>query len=93
MDFEWDEKKNNSNKKKHGVDFIHIKGVFNDPNKVIITIENSEEKYGEKRKLIIGAMIDIIYTSVYTMRKTVYRIISARIASKKERNTYKNINK
>ncbi|MEA3450618.1 MAG: BrnT family toxin [Bacteroidota bacterium] len=92
MEFEWDENKNKSNQDKHGVDFNKAKDVFNDENKIDIDIENSEEKYGEKRKIVIGAIVDIIHTVVYTIRNSVCRIISARAASKKERKLYNNLN-
>ena len=92
MEFEWDENKNKTNRDKHSIDFDNAKKVFDDVNKININIENSEEKYGEKRKMVIGAIVDIIYTVVYTIRNSVYRIISARAASKKERKMYNDLN-
>lgn len=92
MKFEWDKNKNNSNIEKHGIDFNNITEVFQDQNKVIVNVEKSEEKYGEKRKIVIGKIINIYYTVVYTIRKRYYRIISARKASKKERKLYNELN-
>jgi len=84
--FEWDEIKNKSNLDKHGVDFIQAKQVFEDENK-IETLDNRKD-YGEQRFKIVGLAIDLILSVIYTMRGAVIRIISARTASKKERDDY-----
>ncbi len=85
MKFEWDENKNKSNLNKHGVDFNDAKKVFEDENRT-----NSEDKrkdYGENRWITIGKMYKAIILVVYTIRDAT-RIISARMANKKERNSY-----
>jgi uncharacterized DUF497 family protein len=88
--FEWDTTKNKSNLDKHGVDFNQAKEVFKDENK--IETPDNRKDYGEQRFKIIGLAIDLILSVIYTMRGTVIRIISARAASKKERDDYyKNI--
>jgi len=45
ISFEWDEKKNSSNKKKHGVSFEEAQSVFVDENALLIhdTYHSDEE--------------------------------------------------
>ena len=88
MEFEWDENKNQANKEKHGIDFKDAKEVFKDNNRK--ASPDLRKNYGEDRQVTIGKILDIIIVVVYTMRNTSYRIISARYAKKKERETYNN---
>jgi uncharacterized protein len=44
--------------------------------------------YGEERWLAVGRIGDQVFTACYTMRGRVYRIISLRRASRKERQAY-----
>jgi len=88
MEFEWDESKNKSNRKKHGIDFNDAKEVFKDENRK--TSPDLRVDYGEDRWVTIGKLIDTIIVVIYTIRETTYRIISARYAKKKERETYNN---
>lgn len=88
--FEWDETKNKSNLEKHSVDFNQAKEVFSDDNRV--ETPDTRKDYGEERFKVIGKAIDLILSVIYTLRGAVIRIISARAASKKERDEYnKNI--
>lgn len=83
--FEWDENKDNSNKRKHKVGFDEAKEVFDDEN----AIEFLGDKGGEVRFLRIGKTVGkVILAVVYTLRTTIYRIISARQADRKEINAY-----
>ena len=88
--FEWDENKNKSNKQKHGVDFEKATKVFEDENRLKI----ESEKNNELRVLTIGKILNLVYAVVYHVRSSVFRIISARRASKRERKDYfENLNK
>lgn len=83
--FEWDSEKNKKNLLKHNVDFREAQEIFDD--------ENAIEKLGtfrdEPRIIRIGkTTAKLILTVVYTMRDVVVRLISARQASKEERNAY-----
>ncbi len=82
-EFEWDDNKNESNKKKHGIDFNKAKEVFKDENSK--TEIDSRKNYGEERWKIIGKMFKVIIVVIYTIRKQVIRIISARPAKRKEK--------
>ncbi|MCB9081522.1 MAG: BrnT family toxin [Lewinellaceae bacterium] len=88
MEFEWDEHKNQKNKVKHGIGFEEAKEVFLDKNR--LELKDDRKDYGEDRWKVIGIIFGVIITVIYTMRTTVYRIISARAASKKERAKYTN---
>jgi len=87
MEFEWDHNKNESNKKKHNISFEKAKQVFNDPNK--INYESDQTK-GEQRFIVLGEILDVLYSVIYTIRDTIFRIISARRANEKERKKYYN---
>ena len=86
MEFEWDENKNNSNVEKHGISFENAKHAFLDSDMVVK--EDVKKDYGETRFIGIGKALENIILLVYTMRKTVIRIISARKANSKEKQVY-----
>lgn len=83
-EYEWDNKKRELNLKKHKIDFVGAIKVFNDPDR----IECSSHRKGEERLQTIGMVRGVIISLVYTVRKNKKRIISARRASKNERETY-----
>lgn len=87
MKFEWDPAKAASNRKKHGVDFADAVGVFEDA--LAITIEDQDAE-AERRFITIGMDFTLkILVVVYASRDAdVIRIISARKATKTERQTY-----
>ena len=82
--FEWDNNKNRSNQKKHGISFEDASDIFNDNDR----IQYQETRDGEKRYKIIGKAFEAIITVIYTMRDLIVRIISARRSSKDERKAY-----
>jgi uncharacterized protein len=86
LKFEWDENKNKSNQRKHGIGFDRAKDVFEDEN----AIEYPEKiKEGESRFVIVGKILGkIIIAVVFTIRAAAYRIISARQAKKNEIKDY-----
>ncbi len=88
MEFEWVENKNKSNQEKHDIDFKDAKEVFKDENSIVS--QDLRKDYGEIRWKIIGKIYGIIITVIYAIREKAIRIISARIASKKERSEYNN---
>ena len=86
LQFEWDEEKEKINIAKHGIDFEIASHVFLDPNR----LEYYDEKHSsacEDRYITIGYVSDVL-TVVYTYRSDSIRIISARIATKKEKEAY-----
>ncbi len=88
MEFEWDPDKEQSNVKKHQVDFAEAKTVFNDP--LEVTILDPTHSLGENRFLSLGRsetdrLVVVSYTERHGDR---IRIINARLASRKERRQY-----
>lgn len=84
MEFEWDEGKRQSNRKKHGIDFAKASKIFR---KETLDFEDTRD-YNEQRYLAIGETEGSIITVVYTYRNDKIRIISARKASKNEKRIY-----
>lgn len=88
IDFEWDTSKAESNIRKHGVSFDEASTVFSDPFE--LTISDPEHSHGEYRFLSIGrSERDRLLVVSYTERHpNTIRVISARVASSPERQTY-----
>lgn len=88
LEFEWDTEKEKINISKHGIDFETASHVFFDENR----IEKYDEKhsYDEDRYITIGTIngVAIVVMVVYTERDSAIRIISARKATKREREEY-----
>lgn len=84
MQFEWDRDKAAKNLKKHGVSFDEAVTIFYDP--LSATFPDPDHSVGEHR------FISVSYSSgsrllvlSYTERGTIVRLISARLATAKER--------
>ncbi len=90
MKFIWDESKNATNKIKHGVDFETAKFVFDDPLHISIQDrhENGEERW-QTLGLVNNVVVLLVAHSIIEENNTeIIRIISARKATKHERNHY-----
>ena len=85
--FIWDEKKNQANLKKHGVDFNDAVRAWYDPDR--LDFFDDKHSLKETRWIFLGAMAGIVLFVVETepSEETV-RIISARRASKHEQEVY-----
>ena len=83
--FEWDDEKNELNKKKHGISFESAAWVFFDPNYIEVLDEMHSDD--ELRYKVIGIVHDLLVV-IYTDREDATRIISARKANAKERGAY-----
>ena len=87
LEFEWDEDKAASNRKKHGVTFEEAVSVFADPLAAIFDDQVHSEE--EQREIIIGnSAKNRLVLVCFTERAGAIRIISARRATKRERNDY-----
>jgi uncharacterized DUF497 family protein len=86
LQFEWDEEKEHINISKHGIDFETASHVFLDPNRMEY-YDEAHSSLEEDRYITIGYVAEV-QTVVYTDRSNVMRIISARAATKKERDRY-----
>ena len=85
--FEWDLKKAKTNLKNHGVSFEEASTTFKDP--LSLTIDDPLHSSEEERLILIGMsynnrMLVIVHTEI----RDNIRIISARKATKEERNYY-----
>ena len=87
--FEWDKDKARRNEKKHAVTFEEASTVFSDPLAVIFDDEDhsSPDQY---REIIIGhsAKKRLLFTSFIERAQNVVRIISSRLATKREQQDY-----
>jgi len=87
--FDWDEKKNVSNKRKHGVSFEEAQTVFFDDHAIEYTDEDHSNT--EDRFLMLGRSYQLrVLVVCHCVRESraVIRIISARKATPKERRAY-----
>lgn len=85
MLFEWDEDKDQANIQKHGVGFETAKLIFDDS---VLTWQDNRRNYGEDRYISIGRVRTVLIVVVHTNRAGRIRLISARPASRKERQAY-----
>ncbi len=87
MEFEWDTQKADSNLKKHGITFEEAASVFGDY--LSLTYPDSAHSIQEERFIIIGLSDkNRILIISHTQRNERIRIISARAATKRERDFY-----
>ena len=86
MQFEWDEVKNRTNIAKHGIDFETAKRIFDG---LTFVRPDRRKDYGEERYLSIGRVGTAVIVVAYTQRRGRRRLISARPASRKEREAYR----
>ena len=85
--FEWDEDKAQANVQDHGVTFDEAATVLLDP--LASTIPDPDHSLGEERYLTIGLSTQgrLLVVS-YTERQGRFRLISGRLATRRERRTY-----
>jgi hypothetical protein len=87
MEFEWDERKAAANLSRHGVSFDEAKEVFEDP--LYVDFYDPDHSYDEHRYLIIGlSQRRRLLIVSYTEREDTVRLISAREATRGEREAY-----
>ena len=81
VEFEFDSNKSETNKQKHGIDFIEAQALWNDLDLLEIPAKNTED---ENRYLVIGKIYNKHWSAVITYRKGTTRIISVRRSREKE---------
>ncbi len=94
--FEWDEKKNLLNIKKHKISFEKALHVFTDNNALIM--KDDDLSYTEERFITLGSIgnqtiVVVVHTDRSREGVEIIRIISARYATSKEKRDYINFNK
>lgn len=89
LSFEWNEEKNEINKKKHGISFEEAASVFfDDYARIYFDLAHSSS---EERYILIGTIKTAIVVVCHCyVENNIIRIISARKATRKESSVYKN---
>lgn len=85
MRYEFDRKKSESNENKHGIDFFQAQKLWEDPDRIIIPARTT----GEKRFIMIAMIGEEYWSSIYTLRGEIIRIISVRKSRQNEKDIYK----
>ena len=85
--FEWDDVKARTNFKKHGIRFETAIKVFADKHKLI---RLDEEHACEERYNVLGKVGKILFVVCAFYTNNTIRIISARLATKPEKERYQN---
>ena len=87
--FEWDEKKNRANIRKHGISFDEAKTVFYDENARLI--DDPDHSVEEARFIILGLSFNVrilVVCHCYRENDEKIRIFSSRKATKNETKDY-----
>jgi uncharacterized protein len=84
MEFEFDPAKSETNRIKHGIDFIAAQGLWNDGQ----ALEVESDYLLERRLALTAVWKGRLWTAIYTVRGGRVRIISVRRARKDEELLY-----
>jgi hypothetical protein len=84
MEFEFDPAKSESNKRKHGIDFVDAQALWDDPD----FVEVPATTRGEQRFLVIGKISGKHWSGVATYRGDRVRIVSVRRSREEEIELY-----
>lgn len=85
MKFEWDAEKAEKNLQKHGIAFEDAVGVFHDEAR--IEMYDFKHSIEEDRYIAIGRVRNVLFV-VFVERADRIRLISARMATRKEKEMY-----
>ena len=89
LHFEWDPRKNASNKRKHGVSFQEAESVFSDERALLV--DDTEHSDQEDRFVLLGlssSLRTLVVCHCYRDPDDTIRIISARKATRNEAKYY-----
>ena len=82
--FEWDPAKNATNRRKHGISFEEAIEIFHGP-----VLSRADDDHGEARERSYGLIKEVVVVCVvHIERGAARRIISARKATRKEREEF-----
>jgi uncharacterized protein len=82
----WDDPKNERNIAARGIDFADLDIAFD--GRFALVVEDRRRDYGEQRFNMLVEVFGIVLNVTFTPRPSKYRIISARLANRKERRVY-----
>jgi uncharacterized protein len=87
LKFEWDSRKAQINKRKHGITFEQASTIFGNP--LSLTIPDPAHSIGEDRFVTIGMSVNgKLIVAVHVDYDDIIRIISARNATRNEKRQY-----
>ena len=84
MDFGFDPEKSESNKLKHGIDFVEAQALWDDPNLIVVPARTTDEP----RFLVVGKIGSTHWSGIITYRGENIRIISVRRSRPEEVDIY-----
>ncbi len=84
MGFYYDPEKSESNKLKHGIDFLEAQALWNDPDLIEVPARTTDEP----RFLVIGKIGDSYWSGIITYRGDNIRMISVRRSRPEEVEIY-----
>jgi uncharacterized DUF497 family protein len=87
--FEWDDLKNETNRRKHGVSFEEARSVFNDERGLLL--DDPDHNEDEERFILLGlssALQTLVVCHCYRCEDDAIRLISARRANRQEQENY-----
>ncbi|MFC1858751.1 BrnT family toxin [Thermodesulfobacteriota bacterium] len=84
MEFEFDPRKSEVNKNKHGIDFIEAQRLWEDDDRIVIPAKTVDEP----RYLIVGRINGKFWSGVFTFRDENIRLISVRRSRPEEVELY-----
>ena len=84
MDFEFDGRKSQLNKSKHGIDFVEARALWDDPELLEVPLKVDDES----RALVVGQIGEKHWSAIITYRQGRIRIISVRRSRDQERALY-----
>lgn len=82
----WDDAKNERNIREREIDFSDLGEAFD--GRFALISEDRRRDYGEQRFNMLVEIRNLIFSITFTPRPPKHRIISARLASRKERRAY-----
>jgi uncharacterized DUF497 family protein len=88
MLFEWSEQKRLENLRKHGIDFVDAKEIWQGE---VLEVPSEQQEHKEQRYIAYGVLDGRIIAVVFTWRGEFRRLISARRARRYERQNYQDI--
>ena len=88
LEFSWNHRKSEANRRKHGVTFMEARTVFGDP-LGLLRVDDAHS-LGEVRLVLLGRSDNgrMLVVSFTERSETTIRLISARLATSRERRTY-----
>ena len=89
LHFAWDAHKESQNRRKHGVSFTEAETVFSDEHALLV--DDPEHSSQEERFALLGLsakLRTLVVVHCYREEEAVIRIISARKATRRERDIY-----